>query len=123
MNRLLIVTFFLLVTSCMSGQFQSSILHLNANNRLVYHSDEDGNRILDFSHAGYKKGEVDLPVLPNVLKVSLVKSDNTAHVQEGNAPIVVSPEWLDIALDENQYVLERSSDYGKTFATLIKLKE
>ncbi|HEC41390.1 MAG TPA: T9SS type A sorting domain-containing protein [Bacteroides sp.] len=64
-----------------SCQFQSSILHYNDSLRLVYHSDKDGNRIPDFSYAGYKNGEAELPELPVVLEISPISGDNTAHIQ------------------------------------------
>ncbi len=61
--------------------WDSSILHHDRNGRLVYHSDEDGNRIVDFSHAGYHSGEVPIPDLPVVHTISPIAGDNTAHIQ------------------------------------------
>ena len=51
------------------SQYQSSILHYNEN-----------NRIMDFSYAGYKNGEVELPVLPVVLEIDPISGDNTSHI-------------------------------------------
>jgi len=82
MKKILFFPFFVLVTSTIVGQYQSSILHLDENHKLVYHSDEDGNRIPDFSHAGYKNGEVDLPTLPIKITLSPISGDNTAHIQD-----------------------------------------
>ena len=70
-----------LISNLVSGQFQSSILHFDDSSRLVYHSDKDGNRIPDFSHAGYKNGEVDIPEVPVVLEIGPIEGDNTAHIQ------------------------------------------
>jgi len=70
-----------LISNLVSGQYQSSILHFNDSSRLVYHSDNDGNRIPDFSHAGYKNGEADIPEVPVVLEIGPVQGDNTAHIQ------------------------------------------
>ena len=80
-SKYLLAGFLLLASNLVSSQYQSSILHYDDSLRLVYHSDEDGNRIPDFSHAGYKNGEHDLPVLPNVLEISAISGDNTAHIQ------------------------------------------
>jgi hypothetical protein len=38
-------------------------------------------------------------------------------------PGYVTMEWMDIALDENQYVVERSSDGGSTFEAVARLIE
>jgi hypothetical protein len=65
--------------------------------RLVYHSDKDGNRIPDFSHAGYKNGEVGLPEVPVVLELSPISGDNTAHIQAGIDQVSA------LQLDENGF--------------------
>ncbi|MEX2396392.1 MAG: SusE domain-containing protein, partial [Balneolales bacterium] len=44
--------------------WNSSIIYLGTDGRLVYHSDEEGNRIPDFSHAGYRGGGISLPEMP-----------------------------------------------------------
>ncbi len=80
-SRYLLAGLLLLASNLVSAQYQSSILHYDDSLRLVYHSDKDGNYIPDFSHAGYKNGEHDLPVLPNVLEISAISGDNTAHIQ------------------------------------------
>jgi len=49
--------------------------------RLVYKADAEGNRIPDFSHAGYQGGGVPLPRIPVVKSISPVAGDNTAHIQ------------------------------------------
>ncbi|MCF8380395.1 MAG: DNRLRE domain-containing protein [Bacteroidales bacterium] len=80
--RLFILVFSLiLIPNQLSAQYQSTILHYDDNMRLVYHSDEDGNRIPDFSHAGYRGGGVDIPVVETVLEISPITGDNTAHIQ------------------------------------------
>ncbi len=48
---------------------------------LVYTSDVEGNRIPDFSVAGYRGGGVALPNVPVVANVAPVGGDNTAHLQ------------------------------------------
>ena len=49
---------------------------------LEYVSDEEGNRIPDFSHAGYRGGGVELPVYPVVHTITPVQGDNTDHIQQ-----------------------------------------
>ncbi len=85
-TRLIIVLFagiFSLPNSShqLSAQYKSAVLHYDENMRLVYHSDQDGNRIPDFSHAGYKGGGVALPEVEHVLEITPVSGDNTAHIQ------------------------------------------
>ncbi len=63
-----------------SAQFTSQILYYE-NNRLTYVSDEEHNRIPDFSHAGYKGGGVPLPDVPVKITVDPVPGDNTAHIR------------------------------------------
>ena len=61
--------------------WDSTIVYHDVNGRLVYKSDEDGNRLVDFSHAGYKSGNVSLPVLPVVKTISPVAGDNSSNIQ------------------------------------------
>jgi hypothetical protein len=87
----------LLASHLAFAQFQSSILYQDANNRLVYHSDKDGNRIPDFSYAGYKIGAAELPELPVVLEIEPVSGDNTAPIQAALNQVSNSP------IDENGF--------------------
>lgn len=63
------------------GGADSTILYRDGSGRLVYHADEDGNRIVDFSHAGYHSGERDIPFVPVKETITPVAGDNTAHIQ------------------------------------------
>lgn len=71
----------IMISNQLSAQYQSAVLHYNENMRLVYHSDVVGNRIPDYSHAGYKGGGVDIPEVESVLEISPIPGDNTAHIQ------------------------------------------
>ena len=62
--------------------WDSSIVYHDSNNRLVYVSDGEGNRIVDFSHAGYKGGTFDLPQMDVKVTISHVSGDNTANIQD-----------------------------------------
>ena len=46
--------------------WQSELVSFDATGKLVYHSDAEGNRIPDFSYAGYPNGERRLPDVPTV---------------------------------------------------------
>ncbi len=62
--------------------WQSKIVYRDSiTSKLIYVSDEEGNRIPDFSYAGYKNGEVEIPDIPIVKTISPIEGDNTAHIQ------------------------------------------
>lgn len=77
----LLLPLYVLFSHVIFAQFEPSILFYNGSNQLVYVSDNDGNHIPDFSYAGYKNGETDLPILTVVKEISPVVWDNTAHIQ------------------------------------------
>ncbi len=79
------------------AQNQSKLLNFDEDMRLVYYSDTNGNHIPDFSHAGYKNGEVELPEVHSVLTVSPVEGDNTAHIQAAIDKVSAMPlnqKWI-----------------------------
>ena len=59
----------------------SSKVQVAADGRLAYPADAQGNRIPDFSHAGYKGGGVPLPTVPVRITISPVEGDDTANIQ------------------------------------------
>jgi hypothetical protein len=61
--------------------WRSAKVPYDANGRLFYPRDAQGNRIPDYSHAGYKGGGVPLPAVPIVLTISPIAGDDTAHIQ------------------------------------------
>ena len=54
---------------------------LGPDGKLVYETDSRGNRVPDFSYAGYQGGGVALPTPPASVTLTPVPGDNTAHVQ------------------------------------------
>jgi hypothetical protein len=58
-----------------------SRVYPGSDGRLVYVPDEQGNTILDASHAGYGGGGVPIPALPVKATIWPVAGDNTAHLQ------------------------------------------
>ena len=49
---------------------------------LRYTTDARGNRVLDFSYAGYKSGEQDIPMAVARVSVPPIDGDATAHIQQ-----------------------------------------
>jgi hypothetical protein len=64
-----------------AGAWESAKVRYDAHGRLFYPADANGNRIPDYSHAGYKGGGVPLPTVPIVLTRSPVGGDDTASIQ------------------------------------------
>jgi hypothetical protein len=71
-------------------QWQSTIVFYE-NDRLKYLSDNEGNKIPDFSYAGYKGGGVAIPDVPVVKTISPIDGDNTAHLQNAITEIASLP--------------------------------
>jgi hypothetical protein len=63
--------------------WNSSILYKGSDGSLIYHSDEEGNRIPDFSQAGYRGGGIPLPEIPVVITLSPSSTgDDTQQIQQ-----------------------------------------
>lgn len=71
----------LLVVAATLGAQTTTWVTVGSDGRLHYRTDSNGNRIMDFSVAGYGGGGVALPSLPVVRTVSPVSGDNTANIQ------------------------------------------
>jgi hypothetical protein len=56
-------------------------VHATKGGALEYLADARGNRVPDFSHAGYAGGGVPLPLLPPRVTVSPVEGDDGARIQ------------------------------------------
>lgn len=71
----------------------SAKVQIDANGRLSYPADASGNRIPDYSYAGYKGGGVALPAnIPVRVTVNPISGDDTANIQAaidqvGNLPL------------------------------------
>jgi hypothetical protein len=69
------------VACTLLAQSQSKWVYIGKDGRLEYASDGRGNRIMDFSHAGYKGGGVALPTVRVVRTLQPIAGDNTAQIQ------------------------------------------
>jgi hypothetical protein len=63
------------------GQATSSWVYYDSHGRLHYATDPAGNRIIDYSSAGYRGGGVALPRVPARVTVNPSGSDDTAAIQ------------------------------------------
>lgn len=63
------------------GQVPSAIVFEDSEACLRYVMDENDNRIVDFSHAGYRNGEEEIPTVGVVLTLAPIAGDNTALIQ------------------------------------------
>ena len=63
------------------AQGKSKWMYPDAKGRLQYTADARGNRIMDFSHAGYKGGGVRIPDVRVARTVKAAAGDNTAQIQ------------------------------------------
>jgi hypothetical protein len=73
--------FVLLATALLSAQATSSWVFVGSDGHLHYKTDSQGNRIMDFSWAGYKGGGVPLPTVATQRTVNPSGGDDTAAIQ------------------------------------------
>jgi hypothetical protein len=71
----------LVSTAALSTQGKSRWVYPGVDGRLQYTTDTRGNRIMDFSHAGYKGGGVRIPDVRVARTVKPMAGDNTAQIQ------------------------------------------
>lgn len=68
-----------------------SRVYPGADGKLVYVPDDQGNTIIDSSHAGYRSGGVPIPSVPVKETIWPVAGDNTEHVQAAINRIAALP--------------------------------
>lgn len=89
MYRILILV--MILATAASAQWQSTKVYYGEDSTLVYVRDAEGNVIPDFSYAGYKNGNVDIPDVPVVKTLSPVAGDNTTAINNALFEIALSP--------------------------------
>lgn len=72
---------FLIAAWVLEAQSASKWVYFGSNGKLEYRADSRGNRIMDFSSAGYRGGGVQLPAAPVVKTLSAISGDNTSAIQ------------------------------------------
>ena len=70
-----------LAAAALWAQARSEWVWLGEDHKLHYKTDARGNRIMDFSAAGYRAGGVRLPAVPVAKRLGPVPGDNTARIQ------------------------------------------
>ena len=79
---IILLLFFVSTASLFAQAWQSKLVQMNSNGVLTYIPDQTGNIIPNFSHAGYRGGDVALPEnIPVVKTLSPVAGDNTERIQ------------------------------------------
>ncbi len=61
--------------------WQSSLVKMDNEGNLSYYQDADGFVLSNFSHAGYKGGDTEIPDVPVVKTIECIDGDNTSHIQ------------------------------------------
>lgn len=74
-----------------AAAWQSAKVRYNSEGRLTYPADAEGNRIPDFSFAGYKYGDQAIPYVSAKVKVAPTTGDNTAHIQAAIDKVAALP--------------------------------
>ena len=69
----------------------ASRIYPGIDNKLVYVPDEQGNTIIDSSHAGFGGGGVTIPTLPVRETVWPVAGDNTENIQAAINKVAARP--------------------------------
>ncbi|MBO9684729.1 MAG: hypothetical protein J7502_19015, partial [Flavisolibacter sp.] len=80
-----LIALFISIASTVNAQdiaATTSLVYPGADGRLVYVADSLGNRIPDFSNAGYKGGGVVIPMVQPKAIVWPVAGDNSDHLQK-----------------------------------------
>jgi len=91
----LCVTAFAVLASSTLFAWTSSKVQYDGNGRLTYPADTAGNRIPDFSNAGYKGGGVPLPTVPVRVTIAPVAGDDTASIQAAIDQVGAMPVQAD----------------------------
>ncbi len=81
MSRLVVALVALAGSAALVAQGTSKWVYVGSDNRLHYASDARGNRIMDFSHAGYKGGGVTPPSVRAARTLNPVPGDNAPRIQ------------------------------------------
>lgn len=80
-----------LATALTASQVKTSFVRVTRDEALSYTPDAQGNRIPDFSAAGYAGGGVPLPVVPARVRVSPITGDATALIQAAIDAVAALP--------------------------------
>ncbi|MAQ93690.1 MAG: peptidoglycan-binding protein [Rhodothermaceae bacterium] len=105
----------LATTACAVQGWESAIVSTDPDGRLQYATDAEGNRVPDFSRAGYRGGGVDLPVVPTVRTLAPVEGDDTASIQAALDAVMALP----VGPDGRRGALELTAGSFEVGGTLV----
>ncbi len=91
----ILLSLLILTSMGKSQEWHSRIVFFGPDDKLTYVRDEEGNRIPDFSYAGYKNAEEAIPDVPVVKTLSPVEGDNTGSIQTALFEIAMMPKQAD----------------------------
>lgn len=74
--------FILFHSTVIAQSAKSQWVYLNAGNKLQYKTTERGDRIMDFSYAGYMGGGIAIPTVPVKITVEPSSGDNSSTIQQ-----------------------------------------
>jgi hypothetical protein len=89
--NLLLMMVIISLTVTAGQPWQSSRVYFGPGGKLVYLKDSAGNRIPDFSYAGFRNGNSPIPDVAVVKTISPVPGDNTAHIQSAIDAVAAMP--------------------------------
>ncbi len=92
--RTLLIVAFISCSASREGlgqSWQSALVQVSTDGSMSYRTDSTGNRIPDFSYAGYRNGEIPIPDVAAVKSIGPVPGDNTAHVQSAIDEVAALP--------------------------------
>ncbi|MDP0500824.1 MAG: DUF6298 domain-containing protein [Verrucomicrobiota bacterium JB022] len=81
MNRTLAIFASLAAAVSLTAKQVDEVIHMAPEGHLTYDADEQGNRVPDFSHAGYQGGGVPLPQVETVYVIEPQEGDDGARIQ------------------------------------------
>ena len=74
-----------------AADFSKRYVHAGSEGRLVYEIGPRGDRMPDYSHAGYRGGGVEPPLVPAKVIVGPVEGDDTAAIQRALDHVATLP--------------------------------
>jgi hypothetical protein len=111
MRLAIVVALLTTATIGIGAQARSKWVYVGDDRRLHYGTDARGNRIMDFSHAGFKGGGVALPVVPVARTIAPVAGDSTSRIQAAIDEVSKLPRQSDgfrgaVALTRGAYQVD-----------------
>src|ERR1700733_14143440 len=86
-----VVAILIVAVPAHSRESKEHWVSLDSTGRLVYRALPQGDRIVDFSYAGYMGGGISLPRLPAVQTVAPSGTDDTAAIQRAIDQVSTMP--------------------------------